>query len=163
MRGGRAHLIVCVCQGGTILNTSIILLFYFTYFTLYSQSPDRIIRYYLDISTHPPNVTQPTTVEEHKLRDKLTQGQADTGSSRWERDEYVSCEAVSSSGGAGRQGRAQDGTGGERCAARALAAARCECRACVRGPGPRNRRSVPHAPDRNRRVGAVRVSGSSSR
>ena len=45
-------------QGGTILNTSIILLFYFTYFTLYSQSPDRIIRYYLDISTHPPNVTQ---------------------------------------------------------------------------------------------------------
>ena len=132
----------------------------------FTRSPKTVLSGIISISppTHLPNVTQPTTVEEHKLRDKLTQGQADTGSSRWERDEYVSCEAVSSSGGAGRQGRAQDGTGGERCAARALAAARCECRACVRGPGPRNRRSVPHAPDRNRRVGAVRVSaGSSSR
>ena len=33
-------------QGGTIFNTGIILLFYNTYFTLYSGSPGRIIRYY---------------------------------------------------------------------------------------------------------------------
>ena len=31
-------------QGGTIFNTSIILLFYNTYFTLYSGSPERINR-----------------------------------------------------------------------------------------------------------------------
>ena len=34
-------------QGMTIFTTSIILLFYNTYFTLYSPSPDRIIQYYL--------------------------------------------------------------------------------------------------------------------
>ena len=39
-------------QGMTIFTTSIILLFYNTYFTLYSPSPDRIIQYYLTATRH---------------------------------------------------------------------------------------------------------------